>query len=1045
MRQCFWRGTILALEQFCSFLLISSVLSACAAQSDALNYRLPNSTYPLRYNIELTTQIHNETIGDDRFRFDGKVTIQLMAIGHPVSNSITLNYRQLSITHVKLWHMQNGWEQILLDDSISFTLDPIREFLTVHSPKSLNGSYYLELHYNGTLREDNAGFYRSSYHAENNSLRWLATTQFSSTDARHAFPCYDEPGIRAPIGLRVIHGKQYKVLSNGIPIDVRDSLLEGMLVTTFADTPRMQSYLLGIIVSDFMEVSLPMYARQKAFARPTALGNGQANFIVEAGFKLLSALEDYLETPFILPKLYQVAIPDFAPGAMENYGLITYKEENFFYDNVSSPMKQLKKIVTTVGHEIGHHFFGNYVSPAWWSFLWMKEGFARFFEYVAPQMIYPELEIDETYAVEKTQNVFEMDSFGNVRPMTFYVNTQSEIANIFDDIAYDKGGAVLRMFYHALGKETFRRALVMYLQENALRAAKPEQFAKAMQKAIDELLPAVTYEFSADKLLKSWTEQAGYPVIYVSHTTNCSLIVRQEKYLLRSNRSWAEGKWILPYNFATATLPTFENTTADRWLVGVDQVIDPTIECNWTCDEWIVFNKQQTGYYRVNYDEKLWNLIIRALWTNNTVIHRVNRAQLIDDAFNNARSGRLDYEIALSLLQYLSNEHDYAPWAAANRNLRILDVQLAESTSFNLWRQYCLTVIEPVYTRIGIVTHPQDTLMQRMTRELVAMWACKTGSLHCINETATIVKKIVLNPSMDADPDLRESIYCNGLRYIATLDVFDAIWNRMQKSQDQAYRSELIRSLGCVQDEILLSYYLNTTLADDAASYYGQERERVLEAVYSNGPVGLRVAINFFKSHMIQINELYNKGNFGGRAISTAIRRIAKLTTGEEIHIALRDLMEQLLEKGFLQNSDVLQALEQSSENILWINTKGKMIELWLQRQYATTTVRVSTTSARSTTASSADTSPASSSTVSLTMETTTISTIHPSSTESTSTFGSNFSASSLSTQDGSTLSMALTLSTEYEDLGTDSSALWFSHSKILTIALTLISVTFQI
>lgn len=206
-----------------TFFLFLSVLTNSAAQDEQLNYRLPNNTFPLRYNIELTTHIHDNTIGDDRFRFEGKVTIQLKTVGNADTDNVTLNYRRINITRVKLWYNdQDGWENILLDDELSFTLDSTREFLTVHSPKPLNGTYFLEIKYNGTLREDNGGFYRSSYSDSDGNVQWLATTQFSPTDARHVFPCYDEPGIRAPIALRVIHGKSYSVLSNTIPIDVRE-------------------------------------------------------------------------------------------------------------------------------------------------------------------------------------------------------------------------------------------------------------------------------------------------------------------------------------------------------------------------------------------------------------------------------------------------------------------------------------------------------------------------------------------------------------------------------------------------------------------------------------------------------------------------------------------------------------------------------------------------------------------------------------------------------------------------------------------------------
>ncbi|XP_058056487.1 aminopeptidase N-like [Anopheles bellator] len=897
------------------------------------NYRLPNNTYPLRYNLELTTSIHNDSIGSDRFKFEGKVTVQLMTEDQIVTNNITLNYRRIEIKHVKLWYEQGGAEHIILNDNSSFTLDEQREFLTIHSPLPLEGMYYLEIHYNGTLREDNAGFYRSSYTDDSGVIRWLAATQFSSTDARHAFPCYDEPGIRAPIALRVIHGTDYSVLSNGLSINQQQHTSEGMTITTFEDTPRMQSYLLAVIVSDFQGTVLPAYSRHSAFSRPISISTNSSDFILEASYKTLNFLEQFLETDYILPKMYHVAIPDFSAGAMENYGLITYKEENFFYTSGMSPMKQLKSIATVVGHEIGHHYFGNYVSPAWWSYLWMKEGFARFCEYHASHHVYPELEIGQTYTVDKTHNAFDMDSLNSVRPMTQYVNTQFEIASIFDDIAYDKGGAVLRMFSHAFGEEVFRKALVNYLQANALQAAHPIQFAEAIQKALDELSTSSNDLPNADDLLKSWTEQAGFPVLHVSRTSNCTIVMSQKRYLLKDSNSLNNATWILPYSFTSAVDPSFESTIPDGWLTTTTNEIFPSKEQNWSCNDWIVFNKQQTGYYRINYDDDLWHMITKVLHESHTIIHNMNRAQLIDDALNNARSGRLSYEIPLQLLPYLSEELNYVPWAALDRNMRLLNTLLSTSEAVSLWHRYCLEFIEPIYNRIGITTRPEDSLFQRMTRGIVVSWACKAGSPHCLNNMASMLTAMVENATTDADPDMRETIICNGLRNASDY-AFDVIWERMQASKDHAYRSELIRALSCSQNEAALLRFLHTTIETNSTNYFTHERERVLTAVFSSGLVGMDIAITFFETNMDEINYLYNKGNFGGRAISQAVRRMAKLIVNENTFIRLQTLMEQLLKAEYLRDADVSQCLELSTDNLEWIQTKGMEIQRWLEERF---------------------------------------------------------------------------------------------------------------
>ncbi|XP_055523576.1 aminopeptidase N-like [Wyeomyia smithii] len=933
-------------------------------QLDGNNYRLPNNSYPLRYDLELTTYIHED--GRSRqFRFDGSVKIEVF-VKDERNSSITLHYRQITITHVKLWSFfGNGTENVLLNDNSSFQLDPVREFVTVMPPGvDLKGTYFLEFEYNGQLREDNAGFYRSSYVDDEGKTRWLATTQFSSTDARHAFPCYDEPGIRAAIGLTVIHGEDYSVLSNNLPKESSPGPYDGYVKTVFADTPIMQPYLLGIVVSDFASVESPLYPRQRVFARYNAIRSGEGDFILEAGYKTLEVLEEYLQTDYALPKIYQVAVPDFAPGAMENYGLVTYKEQSFFYNSQTSPLRQKHSIATVVGHEFGHQFFGNMVSPAWWSYLWMKEGFARYFEYLASDMAYPELRIGETYTVEQMYSAFERDALSSSRPMTYYVNTPTEVANVFDEISYAKGGSMMRMFRHAFEPETFRQALTNYLRARAFQAATPEHFAEAIQQAIDNATDvALPDDVTALNILQSWTEQSGFPVLHVSRDLNLYVRITQERYLLKALDE-KNSSWILPYNFATAKNPNFDITSDTRWLLSNSATLPAE---GWTSSDWIIFNKQQTGYYRVNYDERLWNLLITQLHRNHSVINNINRAQLIDDSFNLARSGRLGYDTALRLIAYLTHERDYVPWAAANRNLQVLMRLFSASEQDQTLKRYFLSIISPVFAELGLETEPLDDLFARRARELVAQWACTMGSEQCLNKASEALRQSLIAADVQVDPDLRGVIYCHGLAK-AGEDIFLAVWQRMQTSKDQQFRGDLISALGCTQSELLKEMFLNTSIADevDGLNYFGQERGAIFNAVSGRDRKGTEIAIRFFANNLMKINELYNMGNFGKRAIGNAVTNLANSIVDLELNGQFQELIDQLSRAGLLRDADILRALEQTSENLIWIQTKGEEIEDWLEAFFpapATTTTEQTTTT---TTTSSTVTTTTSTTTVSV-------------------------------------------------------------------------------
>ncbi|XP_055587386.1 aminopeptidase N-like [Uranotaenia lowii] len=934
------------------FLLVATFANLGSAQLNGDNYRLPNNSYPVRYDLQLTTHVHEDG-SDQQFRFEGVVKIELI-LTDSTNSSITVNYRRINITHVKLWSVnESGSETVLLDDESSFELDATREFVTVTPLEPIpEGTYFLEFHYNGELREDSAGFYRSSYVDDEGRTRWLATTQFSSTDARHAFPCYDEPGIRAPIGLTVIHGQQYSVLSNNLPRESTAGPLEGYLRTVFDDTPKMQPYLLGIVVSDFAsQANEQLYPRQKVFGRYNAFRDGEAEFILEAGHKILEVLERYLETDYALPKIYQVAIPDFAPGAMENYGLVTYKEDRFFFNNETSPLSQKVNIATVVGHEFGHQFFGNMVSPAWWSYLWLKEGFARYFEYLASDMVYPELRIHETYAVERTQSAFQLDSLDSTRPMSFYVNTQTEIAGIFDDIGYSKGGALMRKVQHAIGKEVFRKALINYLRAKAFQGATPEDFAAAIQKAIDEsgqqLLPAGV---TAWDVIKSWTEQKGFPVLHVSRGLDLKVHLTQERYLLNELDNSGDI-WIIPYNFATARNPNFDATVGTRWMLTNETSLDSE---GWRAEDWMIFNKEQTGYYRVNYDDRLWNLIIAQLLQDMSVIRNTNRAQLIDDSFNLARTGRIGYNTPMRLLAYLSTERDLVPWRAASSNLKTLRRLFVGSDQYDLFKRYLFEVINPAFLALGLVTGTSDDRFIRETRQTVASWACLMESRECISKSIELLRQSLTPPYHQIDPDLRNVIYCHGISE-ADRETFLAVWTRMQSSKDQSFRSELIYALGCTKDVKLKELFLNTSIADaaDGVNYFGQEREKIFQAIAFKDRAGLELALKFFSENMHTINDLYNIGNFGKRAVGSAITGLANYIVDSSLNETFFDLMETLTKENLLVETYRKRAAEQVTQNLQWVHTMGGQIEQWLKQQYPTTTtteVPTTTTIASSTT-----------------------------------------------------------------------------------------------
>uniref|UniRef100_A0A182VK77 Aminopeptidase n=1 Tax=Anopheles merus TaxID=30066 RepID=A0A182VK77_ANOME len=367
----------------CSALLLSALLAVTPSVVQARgivsgrafdSYRLPNTTVPTHYTLRLDTDIHREI-----FDYTGNVQIRINVL--EATDQIVLHSSRSEITHVQL---RNG---VGLNVTVkNFELDDDKEFLVVNVGTTLQpntGTYTLEIDFtNSIARNDQAGFYRSSYDDENGVRRYLGLTQFESVDARTSFPCYDEPGIKTTYDILIVCGIDYHARSNA-PLRGIQLLEGGKKLSTFATTPRMQTYLVAWLVSDFKyerEVLTDPQLAIASWSKPSSVH--LLSYSVDASKRFMRAMEEYFDQLYSMSKIDNVAIKDedYAAGAMENWGLVTYKESAISYGPEDGEQRQVG-VVTIVGHEFTHQFFGNLLAPKWWSYLWLNEGFARLYQY----------------------------------------------------------------------------------------------------------------------------------------------------------------------------------------------------------------------------------------------------------------------------------------------------------------------------------------------------------------------------------------------------------------------------------------------------------------------------------------------------------------------------------------------------------------------------------------------------------------------------------------------------------------------------------------
>lgn len=327
------------------FFIISLAVTKFVSGQDEANFRLPSDTRPMHYRVQLTTDIDR---GD--FNFSGIVNIRLQALAN--TSEITLHYRQITIENINLFYAGNA-TPVLIESNIVHSLDEQREWVIIPIAEELEiyEQYILEITYNGILRTDNAGFYRSSYRDSEGIVHWQASTQFQSTDARHGFPCYDEPGIRARYSIEITHNANYSAVSN-MPVLAIGADPDSPYVTTmFQMTPLMQSYLVAFIVSDLGSLDNNDVVQQRVIARRESIELGEAVMALQVGEETLEIMERHLNMTYNLPKLDQVAVPDFQWGAMENWGMCVYREEFFLFNEELGTRRQRVSLVSIIAHE----------------------------------------------------------------------------------------------------------------------------------------------------------------------------------------------------------------------------------------------------------------------------------------------------------------------------------------------------------------------------------------------------------------------------------------------------------------------------------------------------------------------------------------------------------------------------------------------------------------------------------------------------------------------------------------------------------------------
>ncbi|CAE7207999.1 unnamed protein product [Symbiodinium natans] len=629
---------------------------------------LPAEVLPDRYDLDLDLDPeHLDT-------FSGSV-----AIGLEVTSAtpfITLNARALSIDFKSVAFQPESAEAVL--NPIDTTEDAELERVIFHFSENLPlGRATLRISYAGQLGQDMAGLYSSRYKSLH-GWKSMALTQFEAVDARRMFPCWDEPSKKAVFGLSVSIPAALVAVSN-MPSASETTISRNKKRVTFLDTPRMSSYLLALAVGRFD--SIQAQTESGTLIRVLTVP-GQAilgEFALDIARKSLVYYETYFEAPYPLPKLDMLAAPDFAAGAMENWGLVIYREVDLLCNVSTISVARKVRIATVVTHELSHMWFGNLVTMEWWEQLWLNEGFANWMQTHAVNTLFPEWHIWEQYVVQEQSRALSLDALRSSHPIEVPIRNAKEVDEVFDAISYCKGGSIVRMLTGVLGQDHFREGLRLYMKRFEYKNTASSDLWTCWEEVSGIQLR---------EMMNSWTRQQGFPVLTVNESLDSGvrgtrrLTVKQQWFLADGSALPGDSDklWQIPL----LPGPLKEAANGKQPLALLDKKSDSwQVPAN--AATWIKFNFGQLAPYRVLYaSQNLRSQLSKAVRSGEA--SAVDRIGLLMDAMAFAKQGQQPIRELLRLLAAFKGEKSAHVWEALNTVLRTLHrtVLAIQSTEYTL-------------------------------------------------------------------------------------------------------------------------------------------------------------------------------------------------------------------------------------------------------------------------------------------------------------------------------------------------------------------------
>ncbi|KAJ5072556.1 puromycin-sensitive aminopeptidase-related [Anaeramoeba ignava] len=702
--------------------------------------RLPLLAEPTHYKIHLKPDLV-------KFVFEGDLEAKIKIITK--TKKLKLHSKELEIHSVFIKNQEQKEQKAEIiyqteNETVDFVFE---EELDI-------GEYTLLVKYTGQHNDKMAGFYRSVYTVGENK-KYAVVTQLEPTDARRVLPCWDEPSFKAIFELTLTTPAHLVTLSN-MPIQTETQIENDLKIVSFQPTPKMSSYLFAIVVGefDFIESKTPTNKIPVRVYTPLGKQN-QGTFALDVCVRALDFYEKYFGIDYVLPKMDLVAIPDFSAGAMENWGLITYREIALLTDENSSQLR-MQAVARTIAHELVHQWFGNLCSPEWWKHLWLNEGFAVWMTYVAIDHLFPEWDSWSQFGTREFTWAQELDGLKSSHPIEVEVNTSAQINEIFDPISYYKGACLVQMVRGFLGDEPFRKGINHFLLKFKFSNAGTEDLWEALKESSGVDVASV---------MRGWTQQTGFPYLLIQDkdVKNGEYTVLQKRFLFTGEDD--PTLWKVPlhmiYSDGSSQMILLEDKAEQ--VIKLDHPLkedDPKDE------------KDQKPQFPVD------------------------RFEIQSDYGLLASSGIIKTSQALSIYKFYKSEDSYPVFNGIISNfITIMNVFDENQKLYSMFQEFGKRLFEPVFHKLGWDPKDGEGVIISNLRISILGILGRCNYEPVIQKSKTLFENLI-SKNEEISPDFRGIVYSNALRnggekeYDAMLKMYRETNHPEEKYQSRSSRSD---------------------------------------------------------------------------------------------------------------------------------------------------------------------------------------------------------------------------------------------------------------